>query len=111
MNLLLIKMRIAQRNSTQRTSPKDSRDSKCHTHHIMLQQLVLFQVVDERLFDHDHDEVDCAPDYSGILHAMPKTNIGKTNKRCAYFVYVIVVARDHWFVKVAKVVGVEETEN
>ena len=71
----------------------------------MLQKLVLFQVVDERLFDHDHDEVDSAPDYGRVLHAMPQTNIGKTNKRCAYFVYVIVVARDHWFVKVAKVLS------
>ena len=69
----------------------------------MLQKLVLFQIVEERLFDHDHDEVNGAPDYGRVLHAMPKTNISKTNKRCACFVYVIVVSRDHWLVKVAKV--------
>ena len=38
---------------------------------------------------------------------MPKTNIGKTNKRSAYFVYATVVSRNHWLVKVAKVLRVE----
>lgn len=37
---------------------------------------------------------------------MPKTNISKTNKGCTYFVYVTVVSRNHWFVKVAKVLRV-----